>query len=128
MCDPCLAPAPQIYDAEGICPDSIRLISGGRQLEDGRALGDYNIGPGSTIHMSLRLLGGKPVIVFFPAEGAWEGGWAECEAERAPPSSWHSVGPKWSLLWVSYPSCRYVSAGRAPAVAVCVAGWVGRGD
>jgi len=49
----------------GTSSDEQRLIFAGRQLEDEHCLGDYNVQNGSTIHLSLRLLGsaqlGKPV-------------------------------------------------------------------
>jgi hypothetical protein len=45
----------RLYDSEGIPTEQIRLIFGGKQLENHRTFRDYNITSESTIHLVLRL-------------------------------------------------------------------------
>ena len=47
-----------LQEKEGIDINQIRLIYGGKQMEDTRSIESYEMEPGSTIHMILQLRGG----------------------------------------------------------------------
>ncbi len=48
-----------LQEKEGIQIDQIRLIYSGRQLADDKLLEDYQITPGTVVHMVLQLRGGR---------------------------------------------------------------------
>jgi len=51
----------KIAEKEGIPPEQQRLIFGGQQLQDSKTIDDYDVGDDATLHLVLRLRGGKKV-------------------------------------------------------------------
>ena len=51
----------KVHDSEGHPVKEMRLIFGGKQLEPGRMLAEYDVQKGSTLHLVLRLSGGVKV-------------------------------------------------------------------
>ncbi|KXZ43567.1 hypothetical protein GPECTOR_87g430 [Gonium pectorale] len=57
-----------IQDKERLLPDQQRLFCDGMLLREELRLRDYGIGAGTTVHLTLGLRGGKPVICVWPSE------------------------------------------------------------
>ncbi|PFX11034.1 Polyubiquitin-C, partial [Stylophora pistillata] len=53
----------RIHVMKGIPPEQQRLIFYGKQLEDNRTLGDYNVTKGARLHLKSRLRGGMLIYV-----------------------------------------------------------------
>jgi len=53
----------KIYAKEGIPTSEMRLIFAGKEMNESRALSDYNVQKAATIHMVLRLRGGYQIFV-----------------------------------------------------------------
>ena len=49
----------QIQEKEGIAPEEQRLIYAGKNLEDTKTVMDYNLTSDSTLHLVLRVRGGR---------------------------------------------------------------------
>mmetsp|Transcript_19869 Transcript_19869/g.41471 ORF Transcript_19869/g.41471 Transcript_19869/m.41471 type:complete len:240 (-) Transcript_19869:186-905(-) len=52
----------KISEKEGIPAEQQRLIFGGEQLQDGKTIDDYDLGDDSTLHLVLRLRGGRNIL------------------------------------------------------------------
>lgn len=55
-----------VQDREGIPPDQQSLLFNGRDMEDDRTLGDYNIPHQSTLHLRLKLSGSMQISLLTP--------------------------------------------------------------
>ena len=52
----------KLHEKEGLPTDQIRLVFGGKELQDDRALSDYNIKKMNTVNLLLRLRGGFQIF------------------------------------------------------------------
>ncbi|CAF1083522.1 unnamed protein product [Adineta ricciae] len=48
----------RVEEKEGIPPSQQRLIFGGKQMTDDKTVNEYNVNPGSVLHLVLALRGG----------------------------------------------------------------------
>jgi len=48
----------RVEEKEGIPPPQQRLIFGGKQMMDDKTVSEYNVNPGSVLHLVLALRGG----------------------------------------------------------------------
>jgi len=53
----------KLHEKEGIAQSEMRLIFAGKEMQEERALSDYNLQKASTVHMVLRLRGGMQIFV-----------------------------------------------------------------
>lgn len=54
----------RLAEIEGVPVEHQRLIYGAKELESGRSLADYNVQADATLHLMLRLSGGKSFCIF----------------------------------------------------------------
>jgi hypothetical protein len=58
----------RVWKYTQVAPEHQRLIWAGRQFSDGDTLCKYNIQRESTVHLCLRLGGGKPILYLYPPQ------------------------------------------------------------